>query len=81
MQSAERRMQHEPPKCVLDAGGTSEMMYLCLTRALQPTPVALGGRMARIICQRLWQPTGRFRRRSMSFDIGPHSMHLRALKF
>ena len=40
-----------------------------LTRALQRTAARLGSRTVRIICQRLSQPTGRFRRRSLSLIV------------
>jgi ankyrin repeat protein len=43
-----------------------------LTRALQRTAAPLGRRTVRIICQRLLQPTGRFRRRSLSLVVSRH---------
>jgi hypothetical protein len=45
-----------------------------LTSALQRTAAPLGSRAVRIICQRLSQPTGRFRRRSLSLVIRPDHM-------
>ena len=42
-----------------------------LTRALQRTAAPLGSRTVQIICQRLLQPTGRFRRRSLSLAVRP----------
>jgi TonB family protein len=42
---------------------------LHLNRALQRTAAPLGRRTFRIICQRLLQPTGRFRRRSLSLVV------------
>jgi len=36
------------------------------SRALQRTAAPLGTRTVRVLCQRLLQPTGRFRRRSVS---------------
>jgi hypothetical protein len=42
-----------------------------LTRALQRTAAPLGSWTVQVICQRLLQPTGRFRRRSLSLVVGP----------
>jgi len=41
-------------------------MPLPPTRALHLTAAPLGSRTVQTICQRLLQPTGRFRRRSLS---------------
>ena len=41
----------------------------CLTRALQRTAAPLGSRTVQVICPRLLQPTGRFRRRSLSLVV------------
>jgi len=40
-------------------------------RALQRTAAPLGSRTARIIRQRLLRPAGRFRRRSLRFELDP----------
>ena len=40
------------------------------TMVLQRPAAPLGSWTARIICPRLLQPTGRFRRRSLSLDVG-----------
>ena len=40
-----------------------------LTRALQRTAAPLGSRTVQVICSRLLQPTGRFRRRSLSLVV------------
>ena len=41
--------------------------------ALQRTAAPLGSWTVRVICQRLLQPTGRFRRRSLSLVVRRHS--------
>ena len=38
-----------------------------VSRALQLTAAPLGSRTVRVICQRLLQPTGGFRRRSLTY--------------
>jgi hypothetical protein len=52
-----------------------------LTRALQRTAAPLGRRTVWVICSRLLQPTGRFRRRSLSLIVRPldHAMRLPVL--
>ena len=44
---------------------------VALTRALQRTAAPLGRRTVRVIWPRLLQPTGRFRRRSLSLVVRP----------
>lgn len=49
--------------------------------ALQRTAATLGSRTVRIICRRLLQPTGHFRRRSLSLGRWAQCCAVRQLEF